>query len=145
MDRMIFINLPVTDLERSIGFYAAMGAVQDHQFSNQVAAKMTFSEVIHVMLLTHDYFSSFTSRAIADAQVTAQMLLCLSADSRDAVDAIVTTAAPAGGSLDPCPVQDMGFMYGRSVADPDGHIWEVMWMDTEAVPANSADAEPVTA
>ncbi|KPF72467.1 lactoylglutathione lyase [alpha proteobacterium AAP81b] len=145
MDRMIFINLPVTDLERSIGFYAAMGAVQDHQFSNQVAAKMRFSEAIHVMLLTHEFFSTFTSRAIADAQATAQTLLCLSAESRADVDALVAAAAPAGGSLDPCPVQDRDFMYGRSVADPDGHIWEVMWMDTAAMPADLANAEPVTA
>lgn len=145
MDRMIFINLPVTDLERSIGFYKAMGADQVPRFSNSVAAMMRFSDAIHVMLLTHDHFRSFTSRAIADARTTAQALLCLSADSRAAVDALVAAAAPHGGESDPCPVQDMGIMYGRSVADPDGHIWEVMWMDTAALPAEPATREPVLA
>lgn len=142
MERMIFINLPVADLDRSIAFYRAMGAAQVPQFSNDKAAMMRFSDAINVMLLTRDFFRTFTTRAIADAGQTAQTLLCLTADSRAAVDAIVTGAAPAGSALDPCPVQDLGFMYGRSVADPDGHIWEVSWMDMAAVPADIAAPQP---
>jgi uncharacterized protein len=93
---------------------------------------MVFSETIHAMLLTHDKFRQFTPKAIADARTTSEVLICLSADSRDDVDSMVEKAAPAGGKADPCPKQDYGFMYGRSFEDPDGHIWEVMWMDVAA-------------
>jgi predicted lactoylglutathione lyase len=93
---------------------------------------MVFSDTIHAMLLTHDKFSSFTDRTIPDAHKTAQVLICVSEDSREAVDAAIDRAAGAGGQADPNAKQDYGFMYGRSYADPDGHIWEVMWMDAEA-------------
>ena len=132
MAKLIFVNLPVVDLEASIAFYEAAGAVKNPQFSDETAACMVFSDTIHVMLLTHAKFSHFTSRPIADAHKTAQMMLCISADSRDAVDAQVDTSAAAGGQADPNPQQDYGFMYSRSVADPDGHIWEVMFMDMAA-------------
>jgi hypothetical protein len=128
---MIFVNLPVADLERSIAFYKAVGAEQNLQFSDTTAAMMVFSETIHVMLLTHEKFSQFTSKRIADARETAQMLLALSADSRQAVDEITEHAVAAGGR-EPRPAEDHGFMYGRSFEDPDGHIWEPMWMDVEA-------------
>lgn len=141
MERMIFINLPVTDLPRSIAFYTALGATQNHQFSNAEAAMMAFSPAINVMLLTHRRFGDFSPLAIPDARTSAQMLLCLSAGSRADVDNIIAAGAGAGGSTDPCPVQDMGFMFGRSVSDPDGHIWEVMWMDLAAVPADIASLE----
>lgn len=84
------------------------------------------------MLLTHEKWKGFTDRAIPDAHVSAQVMLCLSQDSRDAVDAVVDQAAQAGGQADPNATQDYGFMYGRSYADPDGHIWETMWMDSVA-------------
>jgi len=87
-----------------------------------------------VMLLTHEKFGSFTSRKIPDAHQTAQVLLALSEESRDAVDAVTNKAGASGGTADPNPVQDHGFMYGRSYADPDGHIWEVCWMDMAALP-----------
>ncbi len=90
------------------------------------------------MLLTHKKFAEFTRRPIADARATVQTLLCLSADSRDHVDSIIETAAAAGGRADPNPSQDFGFMYGRSVEDPDGHIWEIMWMDAAAADQGAA-------
>jgi predicted lactoylglutathione lyase len=135
MPKMIFINLPVADLARSIAFYEAVGATKNEMFSDETAACMVVSDVIHVMLLTHDKWKGFTDRAIPDAHASAQVLLCLSEDRREAVDAIVNKAAGAGGKADPNATQDYGFMYGRSYADPDGHIWETMWMDPAALAA----------
>ena len=145
MTRMIFINLPVTDLDRSIAFYEAIGAVKNPMFSDDTAACMVVSDVIHVMLLTHDKWRTFTDRAIPDAQNSAQVLLCVSEDSRDAVDAAVKAATGGGGLADPTPAQDFGVMYGRSYADPDGHIWEVMWMDPAAAAQGAEALEPAGA
>jgi uncharacterized protein len=132
MPRMIFVNLPVSDLPRSIAFYEAAGASQNPRFSDAQTMCMVFSDTICVMLLTREKFAGFTSRPIADAHATVQTLLCLSADSRGHVDSIIQAAASAGGTADPNPQQDYGFMYGRSVEDPDGHIWEFVWMDPAA-------------
>ena len=132
MPKLIFVNLPVSDLERSIAFYGALGAEQNHQFSDHTAACMVLSETIHVMLLTHDKYRQFTSKPIADAHASSQVLLCTSADSRDDVDGLVAKASATGGKADPGQIQDYGFMYGRSFEDPDGHHWEVMWMDMAA-------------
>lgn len=132
MPKMIFVNLPVTDLARASRFYEAVGARKNPQFSDQTAACMVFSETIHVMLLTHDKFRQFTPKKIADARETSEVLICLSADSRHDVDDMVGKAGSGGGRSDPSPQQDYGFMYGRSFEDPDGHIWEVMWMDMAA-------------
>lgn len=132
MTRMIFVNLPVADLERSRAFLEALGAVNEPRFTDETAACMTLSESIHVMLLTHDKFKQFTPRPIADANARSEVLLCLSSDSRESVDSTVERAVAAGGAADPSPKQDYGVMYGRSVADPDGHIWEIMWMDPAA-------------
>ena len=135
MPQLIFINLPVADLPRSIAFYEAVGATRNPMFSDDTAACMVVSDVIHVMLLTHDKWRTFTDRRIPDAHASAQVMLCLSKNSRAAVDAVVDQAGGAGGLIDPSAKQDYGFMYGRSYADPDGHIWEVMWMDQAAVAA----------
>ncbi len=132
MSKLIFVNLPVSDLPRSIAFYEALGAVKNEQFTDHTAACMVFSETIHAMLLTHDKFRQFTPKAIADASKSTEVLICLSSDSREDVDATIAKAGAAGGNIDPGPKQDYGFMYGRSFEDPDGHIWEVMWMDLEA-------------
>lgn len=132
MSRMIFVNLPVTDLVRSMAFYEAVGATNNPQFSDDTAACMVVSETIHVMLLTHDKWRTFTDRAIPDPKASAQMLLCLSCESKDEVASMVDRAVAGGGTADPTPTQDFGFMYGRSFEDPDGHIWEVMWMDMAA-------------
>jgi len=141
MPRMIFVNLPVTDLERSKAFYEAVGAVNNPAFTDETAACMVVEEgAIHVMLLTHEKWAQFTSKTIPDAHDSAQVLLCLSMDSRDEVDAQVAKASAAGGKPDPTPTQDFGFMYGRSFEDPDGHIWEIMWMDPAAA-SGEAPAE----
>jgi len=133
MSRMIFINLPVTDLDRSKAFYAALGAQNEPKFSNESAAMMKFSDDIAVMLLNHDFYRTFTGKPIADAHATSQVLLCVSCDGRAEVDRMVEAAAAHGGQADPGPKQEMGdFMYGRSFADPDGHHWEPMWMDPAA-------------
>jgi predicted lactoylglutathione lyase len=143
MSKLIFVNLPVADLPKSIAFYEALGAVKNEQFTDDTAACMVFSEAIHVMLLTHDKFRQFTPKAIADAKQTTEVLICLSSDSRQDVDVTVDKAAAAGGKIDPGPKQDYGFMYGRSFEDLDGHIWEVMWMDLAA--AQQAMSETATA
>jgi predicted lactoylglutathione lyase len=132
---MIFVNLPVTDLERSIAFYEAVGGTKNPQFSDDTAACIVFSETIHAMLLTHDKYRQFTAKPIADAHASSAVLICLSADSREAVDAMVESAAGSGGRADPGAKQDYGFMYGRSFEDPDGHHWEVMWMDMSQMPS----------
>lgn len=133
MPRMIFVNLPVTDLDRSIAFYRAIGAEQNMQFSDETAAMMSFTPEINVMVLTHDKYRQFTSKPIADAHAASAVLLALSDESRAQVDATVERAAGAGGRADPAPVQDFGWMYCRSFEDPDGHHWEVAWMDMEAL------------
>jgi uncharacterized protein len=132
MTQMIFVNLPVSDLAKSRGFLEALGAVNEPRFTDETAACMTLSDSIHVMLLTHDKFRQFTPRPIADAAAASEVLLCLSSDSRESVDSTVERAVQAGGTADPSPKQDYGVMYGRSVADPDGHMWEIMWMDAAA-------------
>lgn len=137
MTRMIFINLPVTDLERSMAFYEAVGFTNNPQFTNDQAAAMAWSDEIVVMLLTHEFWKTFTDKALPDAHSVAQVLLCLSQDSREAVDAIVSRAVAVGGRSEPTPDQDLGFMYGRSFEDPDGHIWENVSMDMAAVPEHA--------
>ena len=145
MSRMIFVNLPVADLRKSRAFLEALGAVNEPKFTDETAACMTFSDSIHVMLLTHDKFRQFTPLPIADARAGSQVLLCLSSDSRESVDAAVGRAVANGGSADPAPKQDYGVMYGRSVSDPDGHIWEIMWMDPAAAERGAeAVAESMT-
>jgi predicted lactoylglutathione lyase len=142
MPKMIFVNLPVTDLDRSIAFYEAVGALKEPKFSNEAAAMMVLSETISVMLLTHDFYTTFTSKPIADAHQSSEVLLALSADSVADVDATVEKASAAGGVADPGPKQEMGgLMYGRSFEDPDGHHWEVMWMDAKAAEQGAAALE----
>jgi predicted lactoylglutathione lyase len=141
MNQMIFVNLPVADLKTSIAFYKAIGAEQNPKFSDERTAMVSFSPEINVMLLTHARFADFTSRPIVDARKQCQVLLALSRESRAAVDEMAEKARAAGARLDPTPQQDYGFMYGRSFEDPDGHIWEVAWMDPAAVEAGPAAHE----
>jgi predicted lactoylglutathione lyase len=144
MAKMIFVNLPVTDLVRSTAFYEAIGGEKNPQFSDDTASCIVLSKTIHVMLLTHDKYRQFTSKPIADAHSTSEVLICVSTDGRDAVDAMVDQAVSAGGKGDPGTKQDFGFMYGRSFEDPDGHHWEVMWMDMEAASAAMAPQAETT-
>jgi uncharacterized protein len=138
--KMIFVNLPVSDLKRATAFYEAVGAVKNPQFSDETASCMVFSDTIHAMLMTYDKYRHFTSKKIVDAKTSSQMLLCISADSRAEVDDIVGKAKAAGGELDPSPVDEYDFMYGRSFEDPDGHMWGVNWMDLEAAAKAMAKA-----
>ena len=140
MATMIFVNLPVTDLPASTRFYEAIGFTMNPQFSNAQASCMVWSDTIHVMLLTHDFYATFTRKAIADTHRDSAALLCLSRDSRAEVDAMTDAAIAAGGRETRDP-QDMGFMYGRAFEDPDGHGFETMWMDMAAVPGDIAHQE----
>jgi predicted lactoylglutathione lyase len=142
---MIFVNLPVTELRRSRAFLEALGAVNEPKFTDDTAACMTLSDSIFVMLLTHDKFRQFTPRPIVDANSGSQVLLCLSSDSRESVDSTIERAVAAGGTADPAPKQDYGVMYGRSVADPDGHIWEIMWMDPAAAEQGASAVQDAAA
>ena len=132
MSKMIFVNLPITQLARSVAFYEALGATKNPKFSDETGACMVLSESIHVMVLMHEKYRNFTARPIADAHSTSSALIALSFDSRDEVNAIIDLAVSAGGQADPNPVQDHGFMFGRSIQDPDGHVWEIFWMDPAA-------------
>ncbi|OKO73697.1 VOC family protein [Bradyrhizobium sp. AS23.2] len=132
MSKMIFVNLPVTDLKRATAFYEAIGAAKNPQFCDDTASCMVISETIFAMLLTHDKFRQFTPRPIADARTGSQVLICLSADSRNEVDDIVGRAEAAGGMADPSPKEEFSFMYGRSFEDLDGHMWGVTWVDMAA-------------
>ena len=108
---------------------------RDERFCDGSTAMMRLTETITVMLLDHERFTSFTSRPIPDPRVASEVLLCLSCADRAEVDKLAETASWAGGRADPMPSQDYGFMYGRSFEDPDGHIWEAVWMDVEAAMA----------
>jgi predicted lactoylglutathione lyase len=143
MTRMIFVNLPVADLGRSIAFYKAVGAEQNLQFSDETAAMMRFSEAINVMLLTHDKFKQFTKLPFADPKQWAQVLLALSCNSREDVDQITENALAAGGS-EVHGGEDHGWMYSRAFADPDGHGWGPVWMDVAAATEAMAQAPAAT-
>jgi predicted lactoylglutathione lyase len=142
--KLIFVNLPVADLAAARAFYEAIGATNNPQFTDETAACMVLSETIHVMLLTHDKFSQFTPKRIADAHQTSEVLIAISADSREAVDEIIEAALVHGGR-EPREKQDYGFMYSRSFEDPDGHIWEPMLMDLAAATEKMTTGEPVSA
>jgi hypothetical protein len=133
---MIFVNLPVADVEKSVAFYEVIGFIKDERFSQPGSAgAMVWSDTIVFMILSHAHFADFTSKRIVDAKSEVEALLCLSLDSRQDVDAIVEKAVLAGGKADPGPKQDYGFMYGRSFEDLDGHVFEPLWMDVEAAMA----------
>lgn len=134
MSRMIFVNLPVADLRASMNFYRELGFENNPQFTDDTAACMVFSESIYVMLLTHRKWRTFTDRPIPPA-TSSEVMLAITCDDRKQVDAMNEAAAANGGTADINNKQDMGFMYSRSLADPDGHIWEPLWMDPNAMSA----------
>lgn len=139
MPTMIFLNLPVKDLAASTRFYEAIGCEKNEQFSDENAASMVWSDTIIFQLLTRDYFKTFTPRPIANPREATGMLIALSRDSREEVDAITEAAAVAGGKADIRERQDMGFMYIRTFEDPDGHVFEPMWMDADAASATTGE------
>lgn len=140
MPKMIFLNLPVADLARSEAFYLAIGCEKNAAFSNEQAAMMEWSDTISFMLLTHDFYRTFTSKPIADTHATSAMLIALSRDSRAEVDAIAEAALGAGGR-EVHGAEDLGFMYSRAFEDPDGHGFGPVWMDVEAAVAAQKPAE----
>ena len=130
--RKLFVNIPVSDLQRSIDFFEALGFTFNAQFTDATATAMLVGEDAYFMLLTKEKFASFAKRPIGDVSKTTSALYALGVESRAAVDEMVHTAVANGGShaLEP---QDHGFMYGWSFYDPDGHHWEVFWMDPSVV------------
>lgn len=133
MNQQIYVNLPVRDLPASRKFFDALGYSFNPDFSNDKGACMIVSEDIYVMLLTEEFFATFTKKPVADAHKSTEMLICLSAKSRADVDATIDKVSKAGGSITGEP-QDYGFMYGRGFADLDGHQWEVMYMEPGGKP-----------
>lgn len=143
MSRMIFVNLPVSDLPSAMGFYEALGFTNEPRFTDETAACMVLSETISVMLLTHEKWQTFTKRPIPSSD-SSEVMLAISCESRDEVNRLTDTAGDKGGTADINEAQDHGFMFSRSFADPDGHVWEVAWMDP-AVASGEKDPSQVAA
>lgn len=133
MSKSIFVNLPVADLAASTRFYEAIGCSRNPQFSDHKASSMMWSDTVTIQLLTRPYFETFSPRPVADARKTCQVLLALTLDSRAAVDIMASAAASAGGTADIRQVMDLGWLYNRSFADADGHVFEAVWMDSKAM------------
>ena len=131
MATKIFVNLPVKDLNRSVEFFTKLGYTFNPQFTNEKATCMIIGEDIFVMLLVEEFFKTFIPNQIADTNKTTESLICLSADSKQDVEAMIKKATDAGG-ITYKEVQDNGFMYGHGYRDLDGHLWEIMWMDIAA-------------
>ncbi len=136
MATKIFVNLPVNDLNKSVAFFTKLGYTFNQQFTDENATCMIVAEDIFVMLLVKPFFQTFTKKEIVDATISTEVLICLSAESREAVDEMVNKALSAGGTSPNAP-QDHGFMYGHGFQDLDGHIWEIMWMDPNSVPPHA--------
>jgi hypothetical protein len=139
----MFVNLPVKDLDRSVDFFTKLGFSFDPRFTDETATQMIVGDDAFVMLLVEDRFKDFTKKQLVDATKQTEVIVALSAESREGVDELADKALEAGASPANDPL-DMGFMYGRSFDDPDGHLWEVVWMDPSAIeqaePAASATA-----
>lgn len=133
MPTQIFVNLPVKNLQKSREFWSQVGYTFNEQFSDEKAACMVISDTIFVMLLTEEFFKTFTKKGIADAGKTKEVLLALSAGSKEQVDEIVDKALKAGGKV-PIESKTYDFMHYRTFEDPDGHHWEVTWMNPEFIP-----------
>ncbi|MES2380303.1 MAG: VOC family protein [Bacteroidota bacterium] len=136
MATKIFINLPVKNLQASIDFFTQLGFTFNPQFTDEKGACMVIVEnSIYAMLITHDFFSTFTKKTISDATKTTEVLICIDAESKEAVQNLVKKAVAAGGSTY-MDAQDHGWMYQHSFADIDGHQWEVAYMDISKFPSN---------
>ena len=130
--RMLFVNLPVKDLDRSVEFFTDLGFSFDPRFTDETATQMIISDDAFVMLLVEDRFKDFTKKELVDATTHTEAIMALSAESREDVDAFADTALEAGGSPANDPME-MDFMYGRSFQDLDGHLWEIFWMNPSAL------------
>lgn len=133
MATQIFVNLPVKDLNRSINFFTKLGYTFNPQFTDEKATCMIVSETIYVMLLTETFFQTFTKKQIVNAHEAIEVSVCLSADSKEAVNEMVGKAEAAGATI-PDPATDHGFMYQHSFDDLDGHHWEFIWMNPNGIP-----------
>jgi predicted lactoylglutathione lyase len=133
MKKQIFVNLPVSDLKKSIDFYSQIGFTNNPQFTDDTAACMVLSEEIFVMLLTHAKFMEFTKKKIADTKTTASVINSLSLESNEAVNEFMEKALNAGAT-EPNEAKDYGFMQQRCMEDLDGHLWEVLYMDMSKLP-----------
>jgi predicted lactoylglutathione lyase len=136
MATQIYMNLPVKDLGRSVDFFTALGFSFNPDFTDENATCMIINDDAYVMLLVEGFFKTFTSKSIADATSSTEAIMAFSVDSREGVDDMYRKAIAAGGA-ESQPVQDYGFMYSHSFQDPDGHLWEVMWMDPAGPPADA--------
>ena len=134
MATKIFINLPVKHLNISIEFFTKLGYTFNAQFTNENATCMNVSDDILVMLLAENFFTTFTKLPISDAKKSTEVIICLSAESKQSVDEMISKAVAAGATT-PNEKQDHGFMYGHGFQDLDGHLWEFMWMEMNAVPS----------
>ena len=132
MARKIFVNLPVKDLQASVAFFSGLGFTFNPQFTDDTATCMIISDDAYAMLLVESRFQGFTNKKISDATTSTEVMMALSADSRDDVDTFADKALATGGTAAMPPI-DLGFMYGRSFYDPDGHHWEIFHMDPAAV------------
>jgi predicted lactoylglutathione lyase len=132
MSTKIFVNLPVKDLAKSVAFFKGLGYSFNPQFTDENAACLVIGDDIFAMLLVEPFFRRFTKKEIADATATTEAIVALGVESRERVDELVDKALASGGQA-ANETDDQGFMYGRSFQDPDGHIWEVLWMDPKTV------------
>lgn len=139
MANQMFINLPVKDLNRSVEFFTKLGYTFNEQFTDDNATCMIIGENNYAMLLVEDYFRTFTDKDVVDAHRAAECAVALSLDSREQVDEQVARAREAGARI-PRDAQDYGFMYQHGYEDPDGHTWEVFYMDMSAVPEHPGEA-----
>lgn len=139
MSKAIFVNLPVADLDRATQFYEAIGCTRNAQFSDDKASSMVWSEHITFQLLARDYFSGFAPKPVSDAHATAQVILCLSRDAREEVDGLIEAAREAGGGIDARAPIELDFLYNRAFEDPDGHLFEVVWVNPAAMTESSPE------
>jgi uncharacterized protein len=137
MSKMIFISLPVTDVVRSEAFYGALGFTKNPQFSDDAGSCMVLSDAIHVMILSHTKWKTFTTRPICDPG-SSEVAFALTCEDKAEVHRLVEAGAAAGGTADVNPPEDHGFMFQRTIADPDGHIWEPFWMDPSMASGEAA-------
>jgi uncharacterized protein len=140
--RQLFVNLAVDDLDRSVAFFTTLGFSFDPRFTDETATSMIVGENAYVMLLTKSKFAEFAKKPIVDASSQTEVLLAVSAASREGVDELAEAALASGGSDANDPI-DYGFMYSRSFEDPDGHVWEVVWMDEAAAQQDARTADAV--
>jgi len=140
MATQIFVNLPVKDLRKATDFYTALGFTKNEMFSDENASCVVITDEIYAMLLTEPFFKGFTQKEIADATKANEAIIALGVESRQRVDELADKAAASGGGAGTHQPEQPDFMYSRSFSDPDGHLWELVYMDMSAMPAGGPNA-----